>query len=415
MTRRTQSVPLLISDFRLLISAAATAAVLISDFWFLISAPGTAAAATPAAGSLSERYEAARRSLELQRANEDQARAVRDRLAQETQTLQRRLVENAARVQQLEAAVADTTAQIFRLRKQESDLEADLVKDRARVARLLAVLQRLDADTPPALAIHPDDSLAAARGSMVLGAMLPPVYEAAAALNKRLRQLTATRATLEGKNTEAINQATALATARGELAQLLAQRNAQLGQTEIRLNEIQALTAEISRQASDLKSLMDRISMLRRQGDPDRGMVVVTPRSGGAMPLRRGSLLQPVVGRLLPGDPAGPQESETRPQGLWFISGDFAQVIAPADSEVVFGGLYQKFGQVLLLEIAGGYHLLLAGLDRIDVHIGDRVLAGEPVGILPGGGAARLYLELRRNGQRLDPVPWMSAELRKAR
>jgi len=68
----------------------------------------------------------------------------------------------------------------------------------------------------------------------------------------------------------------------------------------------------------------------------------------------------------------------------------------------------------LILEILGGYHLTLAGLGRIDVHIGDLVLAGEPVGVLPNGNAARLYMELRRNGQTVDLAPWMSAELRKA-
>jgi septal ring factor EnvC (AmiA/AmiB activator) len=85
------------------------------------------------------------------------------------------------------------------------------------------------------------------------------------------------------------------------------------------------------------------------------------------------------------------------------------------DSEVVFAGAYQKFGQVLILEIPGGYHLTLAGLGRIYVHIGDRVLAGEPVGILPVGKSSRLYMELRRNGQTVDLAPWMSAALRKAK
>jgi septal ring factor EnvC (AmiA/AmiB activator) len=88
--------------------------------------------------------------------------------------------------------------------------------------------------------------------------------------------------------------------------------------------------------------------------------------------------------------------------------------VAPADSEVVFAGAYQKFGQVLILEITGGYHLLLAGFGRIDVQIGDLVLAGEPVGVLPDVEIARLYLELRRNSQTMDPAPWMSAEFRKA-
>ncbi|MGY9106914.1 MAG: murein hydrolase activator EnvC family protein, partial [Alphaproteobacteria bacterium] len=102
------------------------------------------------------------------------------------------------------------------------------------------------------------------------------------------------------------------------------------------------------------------------------------------------------------------------PQGLWFEANGAAQAVAPADSEVVFAGAYQNFGEVLILEITDGYHLLLAGFGRIDVQIGDLVLAGEPVGVLPDGEIARLYLELRRNSQTMDPAPWMSAEFRKA-
>src|SRR5437773_2188323 len=102
---------------------------------------------------------------------------------------------------------------------------------------------------------------------------------------------------------------------------------------------------------------------------------------------RRATQRPPVIGRVTPGDPAGPGRTPgiNGPLGLWFETSGKAEAVAPADSEVVFAGSYQKFGQVLILEIAGGYHLTLAGLGRIDVHIGDLVLAGEPVGVLPEG------------------------------
>jgi septal ring factor EnvC (AmiA/AmiB activator) len=370
----------------------------------------------PPGGTLAERYEQARRVLEQQRTSETQTLAARERLATEARDLRERLVANALEVQQLEAALEASSADVERLRVQERALEEDLADDRARVVRLLTVLQRLDADRPPALAMRPDDSLAAARGSMILGAMLPPVYEQAAILSGRLRSLSTTRVRLETQSRAAQNQARALAKAREELAKLLDLRGREMVNAEAKLKDIRAVTEEVAREAGDLKSLIDRIASLRAKGDPNHGMVVVTPRRAAAAALRRGSLIQPVSGNAIVGDPAGPGTTPgNTPQGLWFVGPGSAQAVAPGDAEVVFAGPYQKFGQVLLLEIAGGYHLLLAGLDRIDVRIGDLVLAGEPVGVLPQGKTARLYLELRRNGERVDPGPWMSTGLRKAR
>ena len=373
------------------------------------------AAAPDQGGTLVERYERARTILERERANEAQLRATRDQLAGEAQTLQEKLIANAQRVQALESAFRTTADEIAVLASREAELSVQFDEDRAAVGHLLAVIQRLDADEPPALAVRSDDSLAAARGAMMLGAMLPPVYEQAAVLGRQLRTLNETRTALETKNQQAREEALALNAARSELSSLLTQRRQQAAIAQTRLVEITSVTQDAARQTNDLKSLLDRIAMLRAQMGPDSGMTVVAP-DGGPGGLQRGSLIRPVVGTAVSGDSAGPGRTPGTigPQGLWFQAKGLGQAVAPADSEVVFAGAYQKFGQVLILEITGGYHLLLAGFGRIDVQIGDLVLAGEPVGVLPEGEAAQLYLELRRNSQTMDPAPWMSAELRKA-
>ena len=150
------------------------------------------AAAPDQGGTLVERYELARTILERERANEAQLRETRDQLAGEAQTLQERLVANAQRVQELESAFTTTADEIAVLSLREAELGVQFDEDRAAVGHLLAVIQRLDADEPPALVVRSDDSLAAARGAMMLGAMLPPVYEQAAILGRQLRVLDET-------------------------------------------------------------------------------------------------------------------------------------------------------------------------------------------------------------------------------
>jgi septal ring factor EnvC (AmiA/AmiB activator) len=107
---------------------------------------------------------------------------------------------------------------------------------------------------------------------------------------------------------------------------------------------------------------------------------------------------------------------QARGPGVNFLTASGASVVAPADSHVLFAGPYRKTGQVLILETAGGYDIVLAGLDRVDVRPGDQLLAGEPVGRMPREkGGARLYFELRQNGKSVSPAAWLGTGLRKAR
>jgi septal ring factor EnvC (AmiA/AmiB activator) len=93
---------------------------------------------------------------------------------------------------------------------------------------------------------------------------------------------------------------------------------------------------------------------------------------------------------------------ETRPDG---------QVIAPYNGQVVFAGPFRGYGLLLIIEHGEGYHTLLAGMARIDGTVGQHLTTGEPVGVMgqQGEGKPLLYVELRHNGQPVNPLPWLTA------
>lgn len=98
-------------------------------------------------------------------------------------------------------------------------------------------------------------------------------------------------------------------------------------------------------------------------------------------------------------------------KGLSIITRQGAQVVSPYDGQVAFAGPFRGYGLLLIIEHSEGYHTLLAGMARIDAQVGQRLLAGEPVGIM-GQDEAKptLYVELRRNGQPVNPLPWLTAQ-----
>ena len=93
-----------------------------------------------------------------------------------------------------------------------------------------------------------------------------------------------------------------------------------------------------------------------------------------------------------------------------------AQITSPCDGWVVYAGEFRSYGQLLIINAGGGYHILLAGLSRIDVEPGQFVLAAEPIGTMSGAASTRelksgadapvLYVEFRKEGNPIDPNPW---------
>ncbi len=264
---------------------------------------------------------------------------------------------------------------------------------------------------PPVLALTSDDALSGARSAMLLGASLPRVYGQAARLARRLEALRQTRAQLVARRAESARNAVQLSAARTRLDQLLATKSAEAETAAARYQSLESKFAVIAKQATDLGQLLQKVATLRAETSATGTVVVVG--GGPAAGPRRGSLRRPVVGRVVKGGIDG--VGGARAPGVTFLTQPGAQVVAPADSKILFAGPYHKTGQVLILEMGGGYDLVLAGLSRVDVKVGDRVLAGEPLGTMPAtGDGGHLYFEARHGGKGLSPAPWLDVGLRKA-
>jgi len=131
----------------------------------------------------------------------------------------------------------------------------------------------------------------------------------------------------------------------------------------------------------------------------------------------RGLLPLPVNGVRIRnfGDPDGVGGGE---KGLAITARPGAQVTSPCDGLVVYAGPFRSYGQLLILNAGGGYHVLLMGMERISVDPGQFVLTGEPVAAMGSGGQIAaataavnpgqpvLYIEFRKDGTPIDPSPW---------
>jgi murein hydrolase activator len=364
--------------------------------------------------STAAQYRALRQQIDKNRPAVESAKRKSDLLNREAADLRKRLTDTTARVQALEVDKGRIDAELARLVPEEQAMAQTFANDRAEVGHLLAVLERLQADMPPVLALKADDAVSAARGAMVLGGTLPRIYQAAAALSERLKALRRKQAELTQRRREGIRVSAQLANARSELDQLLAIKAQEADQATAQYGDLETRLSTAAEAAANLQSLLDKVAALRLK-PAGQGIVTVSALNGAApgKPRRRG-IVKPVAGAAMSGGLEG--VGGTHAPGVTFLAPPGAEVVSPSDGEVLFAGSYHKTGKVLILEMGGGYDLVLAGLDTVDVRPGDELLAGEPVGAMPRAGAGtRLYFELRQNGKGVNPAPWIEVDLRKAK
>jgi septal ring factor EnvC (AmiA/AmiB activator) len=215
---------------------------------------------------------------------------------------------------------------------------------------------------------------------------------------------------------------------------LLDERRAKQAEVEQAIAKERERTAMLSRQAENLKDLIGKLEPgSDAQKRPARNQK--TPLSALNDPSRmgpaiafvsaRGRLSLPVNGTKVKdfGTPDGAGSNE---KGISISTRPGAQVTAPCDGWVVYAAPYRSYGQLLILNVGGGYHVLLAGMERITVDPGQFVLTGEPVatmgsGTLVASAAATgssavigspqpvLYIEFRKDGTPIDSTPWWAA------
>ena len=165
-----------------------------------------------------------------------------------------------------------------------------------------------------------------------------------------------------------------------------------------RLEREQARRAEAERRAEARRqTAAERRLAARRPAEPPPEPAPV-PSAGSS---------QPVAGRLVRGFNSPGEGGPAK--GLTFAASPGARVTAPCGGSVAFAAPFRSYGRMVILDCGQGQHLVLAGMERLDVSAGQRVQAGEPLGVLPGAGSPTLYVELRRRGEAVDPRPLVRA------
>jgi septal ring factor EnvC (AmiA/AmiB activator) len=228
--------------------------------------------------------------------------------------------------------------------------------------------------------------------------------ERAAALREAQAQARAASAALDAELKAARDRRAGAQDAEEEAARRAASTAARASSLEsalARLRQEQAREAAEAR-ARDAAEARERATAAQARSRRAEAEMAAA-RTPDPPPRASGGRAKPVLGRVTREFGAAGEGGPAR--GLTLQAAAGARVVSPCGGRAVFAAPFRSFGQLLIVDCGDGYHVVLAGLDRLDAVPGQRLLAGEPIGQL---GEAALYLELRRNGQPVDPRGWFS-------
>ena len=337
-------------------------------------------------------------------------------LDSEITKLRRKSVRVAARAQQFEAEITTLEQRGAELGADEAEKAASLRRRRVQIVRMLAALQRIARHPPAALIALPASPVETLRSAMLLRAAVPALERQAVALRSDIKILADVRDRIAHTRSRVEQATVALDAERDRLEAMLEEKSQFAARTRLQSRRAQERTAQLADQARDLQDLLARLAEARlaeARRKPPPQLAMITPPPAVTRPgksVSRGGAGLPVRGRIILsfGQADG---SGGLSKGITIEARKAARVVAPQGGEVVFAGPFRGFGQLLIIEHAKGYHTLLAGLARIDTEVGEKVLTGEPVGVLVASpqGKPALYVELRRRGRPVNPLPWLAA------
>jgi murein hydrolase activator len=372
-----------------------------------------------------------RRKLRLEQIRAQQAEAARDQrtLATNRARMHARLVETARalrlsekRLTEIEEKLAETRARIKEEREKFDDKSAQM-------SELFVLLQSMSRQPPPVLFTHSKDALQMIRSGMVLAAFYGDVEKLAAQISEEVARLDAAEKEAEGQEQRRKAEQMQNARLKAQTDLLLIENRKQL---EITSENLENLKSANEINVAGLKSLEEMLPVLdaaaARKGKSQagakgeaRGPEAASAARGKLEPSiafanSQGLLPMPVQGRMLiKFGQSGIDGAASK--GIHIEARPGAQVVSPCDGTILYAGPFRSYGQLLIIDPGGGYHVVIAGMERIQVTQGQTILEGEPIAIM--GAEPRssektnarpiLYVEFRRDQQSIDPAPWWSA------
>jgi septal ring factor EnvC (AmiA/AmiB activator) len=275
----------------------------------------------------------------------------------------------------------------------------ELKKRHQHMQDLITAIGRVSRHGPDSLlqdSISPDTLI---RGVILMRSLMKWAHQTNLTLQAELGEVSLVRQKIDQEKIKLESTHLALQQQSKKMMRLLNRRRTLLKKELDQRRKIAEKVRKMAEKAKNINDLVGKIAQReQKQGLPS---TLIAPDLSGKYEIL------PVQGSILYGFG---QECSDNLEGLGvvFKTRPNAWVLAPIAGQIVFAGPFRNYQNMIILRhIQKSYYTILAGLQDLSVDVGQVVEAGEPLGTMHTQNTSKLYLELRKNDQTLNPMQWI--------
>ena len=355
-------------------------------------------------------------------------------ITEEVKTLSANIVKYAKVIQNNEDKISSMEQELEQLQQDLKAAEASFTLEDEHLIKTLSALQNLALKPTESLFVQPLTPVEIIRSAMLLRETVPHLEESANRIKAQLDKIEKQKKQVETQVEKIKRQKKQMEEEHAELKSMMKRKSALRNSIENKSEEAKKKVSKLAAQAQDIRDLLDklekqRLEKQRQEQEAERkrlaeekrkkkeeekqraDLIKFKPQSikeiGENFIKAKGKLPLPARGKIVTryGEETAKGVTskgiivETRPQ---------AQVVAPFDGNVIFAGPFRGYGNVIIIEHGKGYLSLMAGLDTVDCELGQMLLAGEPIGLMPEDDS-KLYVEIRKDNHPINPLTWIKS------
>ena len=350
-----------------------------------------------------------------------------EKVKTELDSINKKLIAAAQKIQDGEDEVRKKQEDLEELQKHLAESEEKFNLEHGMLIETLSALQNLALRPSEAVLVQPLSPVEVMRSSILLRGSARALEGRAHIIRQSIEDISRQKDEIANRLNDIAKENALLSEQQEDMKVLSKQKSEMFNKLSTQSKEAAEKAKILAGQANNLRDLLEKLekqkNLQRKQmaekarlaherakeelrASANYGYKTDMPKEITGFSKAKGKLARPARGPVVTKFHAELSKGVVS-NGIDIKTASKAQVIAPFDGTVIFAGPFKNFANLLIIDHGEGYTSLLSGLAETDAQVGQMLLAGEPVGIMPTGDNVKLHMEIRKKNRPVDPNEWL--------